>query len=137
MEPVAIVVAYLAAVYIVLRGPLLVAPEAAVVLERRLMYATARRLRIVGGLILVLYGAPLIVTARQARTAQGDIALWIEAFGWFVAAVAIGIIAAPGPWKRFFESFWDAVSDPPVLRVLGALGVAFGLFLGWVAFFVL
>ena len=137
MEPIAIVVAYLAVVYIVLRGPLLVAPEAAVVLERRLMYATARRLRIVGGLILVLYGAPLIVTARQARTAQGDIALWIEAFGWFVAAVAIWIITAPGPWKRFFDSFWDAVSDPPVLRALGALGVAFGLFLGWVAFFVL
>ena len=137
MEPIAIVVAYLAAVYIVLRGPLLVAPEAAVVLERRLMYATVLRLRIVGGLILVLYAAPLIVTARQARTAQGDIALWIETFGWFVAAAAIWIIAAPGPWKRFFESFWDAVSDPPVLRALGALGVAFGLFLGWVAFFVL
>ena len=137
MEPIAIVVAYLAVVYIVLRGPLLVAPEAAVVLERRLMYATARRLRIVGGLILVLYAAPLIVTARQACTAQGDIALWIETFGWFVAAAAIWIIAAPGPWKRFFESFWDAVSDPPVLRALGALGVAFGLFLGWVAFFVL
>ena len=137
MEPIAIVVAYLAVVYIVLRGPLLVAPEAAVVLERRLMYATVRRLRIVGGLILVLYAAPLIVTARQARTAQGDIALWIETFGWFVAAAAIWIIAAPGPWKRFFESFWDAVSDPPVLRALGALGVAFGLFLGWVAFFVL
>ena len=137
MEPIAIVVAYLAVVYIVLRGPLLVAPEAAVVLERRLMYATVRRLRIVGGLILVLFAAPLIVTARQARSAQGEIALWIETFGWFVAAAAIWIIAAPGPWKRFFESFWDAVSDPPVLRALGALGVAFGLFLGWVAFFVL
>ena len=137
MEPIAIVVAYLAVVYIVLRGPLLGAPEAAVVLERRLMYATVRRLRIVGGLILVLYAAPLIVTARQARTAQGHIALWIETFGWFVAAAAIWIIAAPGPWKRFFESFWDAGSDPPVLRALGALGVAFGLFLGWVAFFVL
>ena len=137
MDPIAIVVAYLAVVYIVLRGPLLVAPEAAVVLERRLMYATVRRLRIVGGLILVLYAAPLIVTARQARTAQGDIALWIETYGWFVAAAAIWIIAAPGPWKRFFESFWDAVSDPPVLRALGALGVAFGRFLGWVAFFVL
>ena len=137
MEPVAIVMAYLGAFYAVFRVPLLVAPEAAVVLERRLMYATVRRLRIVGGLILVLYAAPLIVTARQARTAQGDIALWIETFGWFVAAAAIWIIAAPGPWKRFFESFWDAVSDPPVLRALGALGVAFGLFLGWVAFFVL
>ena len=137
MEPIAIVMAYLAAFYIVLRGPLLIAPEAAVIFERRVMYATARRLRIFGGLMLVLYAAPLIVTAHQARADQGDIALWIEAFGWFVAAGLVWVIAAPGPWKRFLELFWDAVSDPPVLRALGALGVAFGLFLGWVAFFVL
>ena len=137
MEPLAIVVAYLAVVYIVLRGPLLVAPEAAVRLERRLMYATARRLRIFGGLLLVMYAAPLIVAARQARNAQGDVALWIETFGWFVAATAVWVIAAPGPWKRFLESFWAAVSAPPVLRALGGLGVAVGLFLGWVAFFVL
>ena len=136
MEPVAIVMAYLGAFYVVFRVPLLVAPEAAVVLERRLMYATVRRLRIVGGLILVLYAAPLIVTARQARTAQGDIALWIEAFGWFVAASMVWLIAVPGPWKRFLEFFWAAVSDPPLLRAMGALSVAFGLFLGWVAFFV-
>ena len=136
MEPLAIVMAYLAAFYIVLRGPLLVAPKAGVAFERRLMYATTGRMRIFGGLMLVLY-APLIVTARQAHTTQGDITLWIEGFGWFVAAFAVWFIAAPGRWKRFFDSFWDAVSDPPVLRAFGALGVAFGLFLGWVAFFVL
>lgn len=134
MEPIAIVMAYLAAFYIVLRGPLLIAPEAAVIFERRVMYATARRLRIFGGLMLVLYAAPLIVTARQA---QGDVALWIEAFGWFVAASMVWLIAVPGPWKRFLEFFWAAVSDPPLLRAMGALSVAFGIFLGWVAFFVL
>ena len=134
MEPVAIVMAYLGAFYVVFRVPLLVAPEAAVAFERRLMYATTRRLRICGGLGLLLYAAPLIVTARQA---QGDVALWIEAFGWFVAASMVWFIAAPGPRKRFLEFFWAAVSDPPLLRAMGALSVAFGIFLGWVAFFVL
>ncbi len=133
MEPVAIVMAYLGAFYVVFRVPLLVAPEAAVAFERRLMYATTRRLRTCGGLGLLLYAAPLIVTARQA---QGDVALWIEVFGWFVAASMVWFIAVPGPWKRFLEFFWAAVSDPPLLRAMGALSVAFGLFLGWVAFFV-
>ena len=44
MEPLAIVIAWWAAFYILFRGPLLVAPEAWVVFERRLMYATTQRL---------------------------------------------------------------------------------------------
>ncbi|MGE4605265.1 MAG: hypothetical protein AAEJ52_00820 [Myxococcota bacterium] len=136
MEPMAIVMAFLAVFYIVFRGPLVVAPRAAIAFERRL-YATTGRLRSFGWVILVLYAAPLILTARQAHTAPGDAAVWIERFGWFAAASAVWIIATPGPWKRFMDSFWDAVSDPPVLRAIGVLSVAFGLFLGWVAFFVL
>ena len=134
MEPLAIVIAWWAAFYILFRGPLLVAPEAWVVFERRLMYATTRRLQIFGGVMLVLYAAPLIVTGREA---QGDVAFWAEAFGWFAAACFAWILVTPGPWKRFLESFWNLVSDPPLLRALGALGVAFGLSLGWLAFFVL
>ena len=84
--------------------------------------------------MLVLYAAPLIVTGREA---QGDVAFWAEAFGWFAAACFAWILVTPGPWKRFLESFWNWASDPPLLRALGAFGVAFGLFLGWLAFFVL
>ena len=127
MEPMAIVMAFLAVFYIVFRGPLVVAPRAAIAFERRL-YATTGRLQIFGGVMLVLYAAPLIVAARQV---QGSIAIWSEACGWFAAACFVWIIAAPGPWKRFLEFFWDAFSAPPLLRAMGASGVAFGLFLGW------
>ena len=134
MEPLSIVIAWWAAFYILFRGPLLIAPEAWVVFERRLMYATPGRLRIFGGVMLVLYVVPLIVTGHLA---QGGIAFWAEAFGWFAAASFAWILVTPGSWKRFLESFWNLVSDPPLLRALGALGVAFGLSLGWLAFFVL
>ena len=134
MDPLAIVIACWAAFYIFFRGPLLVAPEAWVGFERRLMYATTGRLRIFGGAMLVLLAAPLVVTARQT---QGSIAFWAEGFGWFAAASMVWFIAAPGPWKRFLESLWDLLSDPPLLRAMGALGLAFGLFLGWVALFAL
>ena len=137
MEPIAIVTAFVAALYIVGRGPLVVAPAATVAFRRRLLYSTPGRLRIFGGLLLVLVAAPLIVTARQARAAQGDIAIWIEGFGWFAAAAAVWVIAVPGLWQRLADSFWDAASDPALRRAIGVLNVAFGLFLGWVAFFVL
>ncbi|MGE4607635.1 MAG: hypothetical protein AAEJ52_12915 [Myxococcota bacterium] len=71
------------------------------------------------------------------RQAQGGIAFWAEASGWFASVYFVWTIAAPGPWKRFLEFFWDAFLAPPLLRAMGAFGVAFGLFLGWVAFFVL
>ena len=134
MEPLAITIAWWAVFYIVFRGPLLAAPEAWIVIERRLTYASPGRLRIFGGVMLALYAVPLIVTGRQV---QGGIAFWAEAFGWFAAACFAWILVTPGPWKRFLESFWNVVSDPPLLRAMGAFGVAFGLFLGWLAFFVL
>ena len=136
MEPIAIVTAILAALYIVGRGPLLVAPAATVAVYRRLIFSTRGRIRIFGGL-LVLIAVPLIVTAGQARAAHGDITILIEGMGWLAAAAAVWVIAAPGPFQRLAMSFWDAVSNPALLRAIGALNVAFGLGLGWVAFFVL
>ncbi len=134
MDALAIVIACWAAFYILFRGPLLVAPKTWVSFEQRLMYATPGRLRIFGGAVLVLLAAPLIVTARQR---QGSIAFWAEGFGWLVAASMVWFIAAPGFWKRLLEIFWGVLSDPPLRRMMGVLGLAFGLFLGWVAIFAL
>ena len=83
----------------------------------------------------MLVAVPLIVTARQARADQGEITIWIEGFGWLVTVLMVLIIAAPSWWQRFAISYWDA--DPAQLWIHSLLKVSFGLFLCWVAFFVL
>jgi len=84
-----------------------------------------------------LVAAPLVITARQAPLEQQDITIWFEGMGWFTAAAMVWVIAFPGLWLRFMFSFWDAASDPDLLRAIGVLNLAIGLGLGWVAFFVL
>lgn len=133
MEPISIVLAYLAVFYIVLRAPYLFAPEAAVDYERRLIYATARRLRIVGVWILALYGVPLIVAVRHSSTVGGEAAFWLDVLGWLTVASSLWLIAAPASVKWLMDWFWAALS-PALLRATGAVSVAFGLFLAWAAY---
>ena len=133
MEPIAIVTAFVAVLYIVGRGGLAVAPAATAAFYRRQL-ATPGRIRVFGGL-LVLVAAALVVTARQARAAQGDITILIEILGWLAAVAAVWVIAAPGPSGRLMGSFYSA--SELTLRVFGVLNLVFGLCLGWIAFFVL
>ncbi len=137
MDPLAVVTAILAALHVVYGVPPIVAPSAAVVLERRLFYSTPARLRMVGVLLLVPVALPLIATARDARAAHGEVSLWLEGLGWFAAAASVWTIAAPGLWQRLAVSFWDAVDEPALRRAVGVFSVAFGVFLGWIALFVL
>ena len=124
MEPVAIVTAIVAALYIMGKGPLLVAPTATAAFYRRL-FSTPGGVRIFGGL-LVLLAAALIVTARQARDTQGGITILIEGFGWITAACAVWPVAAPGGFQRLMDAIYAPPNEP--LRGIGALGVPFGLF---------
>jgi hypothetical protein len=136
MQPIAVVAAFMAALFILGRGPLVVAPAATVAFYRRAL-STPGGLRILGVLLLVLVAAPLAFTARQTPVEQRHITIWFEGAGWFTAAAMIWVIAFPGLWQRLMSSFWDAVSDPDLLRAMGVLNLAIGLGLGWVAFFVL
>ena len=133
MEPVAIVTAFVAALYIAGKGPLLVAPAATANFYRRLL-STPGGARIFGGL-LVLLAAALIVTARQAREAQGGITILIEGFGWITAAAAVWPVAAPGAFHRLMDAFYAPPNEP--LRAVGALAGFVGLVFGLVAFSVM
>jgi hypothetical protein len=62
MEPIAIVTALLAALYIVGRGPLVIAPAATVEVYRR-MLSSSGRIRVFGS-SLALLAVPLVVSAR-------------------------------------------------------------------------
>jgi uncharacterized protein YjeT (DUF2065 family) len=133
MEPVAIVTAFVAALYIVGKGPLLVAPAATAAFYRRLL-STRGRVRIFGSL-LVLLAAALIVTARQAREAQGGITILIEGFGWITAASAVWTVAASGSFQRLMDAFYAPPNEP--LRAFGAFGLVAGLVFGMFAFSVM
>ena len=135
MEPIAIVTAIVAALYIFGRGPLAVAPAATVDFYRR-QFLSPGRIRLFGGLMILL-GAALIATARQARAAHGDITILVEVLGWMAIAAFVLVIVAPGQFVRLTNSFWDSVPSPAVRRAIGVLNIAIGLGLGWIAFFVL
>ncbi len=134
MEPIAIVTAFVGVLYIVGRVGHVVAPAASVAYYRRLV-SSPWRIRLSGVLLFVLVAVPLIVTARQARADKGEITIWIEGFGWLVTVLMVWVIAAPGWWQRFANSYWDA--DPAHIWAHSLLKVSFGLFLCWVAFYVL
>ena len=134
MEPIAIVTAFVGVLYIVGRIGHVVAPTVALAYYRRLS-SSPGRIRFIGVLLLALVAVPLIVTARQASADKGEITIWIEGFGWLVTVLMVWIIATPGWWQRFAKSYWDA--NPTQLRIHSLLKVSFGLFLCWVAFFVL
>ena len=132
MEPIAIVTVILAALYIVGRGPLVFAPEATVEVYRR-MLATNVRTRVFGS-FLALLAAALIVTARMGRAEHGGITILIEFMGWLTAAAAGFVLVAPGTLSRLLMGFWDSVESHAARRAFGALNIAFGVGLGWVAF---
>ncbi len=132
MEPIAIVTVILAALYIVGRGPLVFAPAATVEVYRR-MFATTGRTRVFGA-FLALLAVPLVITARLGRAEHGDITILIEVMGWITAAAAVFVLVAPGTIKRLVIGFWDAVESHAARRAFGAVNIALGVVLGWVAF---
>lgn len=135
MSPLAVVLAYLAVVVIVVRGPLAFAPEATVDRFKRWFFPSDTRLRLMGVAMLVLIAAPLIVAVRVTPPAHPHV-VWLEALGWLVAAGGAFVIVLPKPARRLVDGVL-AGAPTPVLRVLGVANIAFGLFLAWLAFSVL
>ena len=58
-----------------------------------------------------------------------------ECFGWLAAGFTVFVIAAPNRWQRFANSYWDA--EPAQLWTHSLVKVTFGVFLCWLALFVL
>ena len=113
------------------------APSAAIVVERRLLYPTPARLRVIGVSLLALVALPLTLTADDPVAPQGGVARWLAAYAWLSAASLIWPIVAPASCQRFAVSFWEALDDLAVRRLVGLFSVAFGFCLGWLAWSVL
>jgi uncharacterized protein YjeT (DUF2065 family) len=135
MEPIAILVAFIGLLFMLGRGPMLFAPTATVDFYRRLISKTELIRRL--GILILLLAVLVIATGRQAEAEHAGIAGAVEVFGWILAGVAIWLMASPKTYQRLALSIIDAISDPAVLRVIGALSIAIGLALVWTAFAVL
>lgn len=132
MSLLGVVVAYLAVVVFVVRGPLAFAPEATASRLNRWFFSSHTRLRRIGVGMLPLIATPLILTARMTPPVHPGVG-WFEALGWLVAGAAALLITLPKPMCRLMGEIL-AGAPTPVLRVLGVVNIAFSLFLFWVAF---
>ena len=110
---------------VVIRAPLLIAPQTTLRVFRRLI-RTPARVRAFGlGLLLCGVALGLAVRAEPGFAARG-----LEWFGWIAfAGAGLGLVAFPRSAQRFVESILHAVSDSGILRALGALSVGVGLLL--------
>ena len=135
MEPLVIVTLLVATIFVVGRGGYVIAPRATADFYRRSVFSTNSRVRALGGALLVLVAVPLLVTVSQAPAGPGGMLVLLNVLGWLAAAAGLWVIAMPGVCRRLAGRFLEA-SDC-ALRIRGALGVAFGLFLGRYALFVL
>jgi uncharacterized protein YjeT (DUF2065 family) len=119
-----------------LGGSLVFDPQGTLAFYRRVIYSTHGRIRLLGLGLVVLVAVPMVVTARDAPLAQAGVTVWLQGLGWLGGVAGLLVMAAPGFCKRMVESTLFDFPDA-VLRVLGVVNIAFGLFLGWVAFAVL
>ncbi len=136
MEPVAIVTLFVGALYVAGRGGYVIAPRATADFYRRTVFRTDGSVRVFGGAMLILVAVPLLGTVRNAPVAPDGILVILEVLGWLAAAAGLCVVAAPGVCRRLADRKLLDASDS-VLRSIGVLSVAFGLFLGWNALFVL
>ena len=132
MESLASLTLLLAVLIIVSRGALLVAPQATVRAFRRLLEYPSR-LRLMG-LLFALLGVGFVQSAPQAALHQPTASTALTVVGWGILVAAAWLVLWPRGYQRLAEPVLDAVSDSSVLRVLGGLGVLFGLGVAWLAF---
>lgn len=131
MSPLAVVLVYVAAVVVALRGPLAFAPDATVARLERWFFSSDERFRLVGLGMLVGLAAPLIVAARTTPGAYPT-TRWVEALGWLVVAGGACVVIAPTPTRRMVEGIIGG-APTSALRAIGVINIAFGAFLVWVA----
>ena len=111
-------------ILIVVRSPLIFAPERTIDFYRRLI-ATDTRVRIVGVLLAVI-GLSMIGLAWGSTETVPRV---LFGFGWFLAVGAAVLLGFSSRWRRMAESFLDLARDgmdPLVLRAIGVLAVAIG-----------
>ena len=125
MSQLAIVCIVLGMVFIIVRGPLLVAPTTTLRLYRKLVETDAR-LRITG-VVVASIGLAMLTSASESGHAAAVI-FWI--WGWFLLALSLpfGVLSV-ALFRWVFEVFLDIMDNSDLPRIVGVLNLGFGALL--------
>ena len=121
MNSLATVSVFVGILLIMVRGPLLFAPEATLQTYRKLI-ADETRIRIIG-VFAAMLGVAMISSAWGA---DQPAAIIISILGWIVALVAPLLLMLPAFYQYLADSFLDM--STAAARVIGVLSVAVGGF---------
>jgi hypothetical protein len=124
MNGLAVVTILFGVLVIVIRSPLIFAPERTIDFYGRLV-ATDTRVRLIG-VILAVFGLSMIGFAWGST---GTASRFLLGFGWFLGFGAAVLLGFTSRWRGFAESFMGLMRDGMdalVLRAIGAIAVAVG-----------
>lgn len=122
MSAFAIFVVILGVLILVSRGPLIVAPQRTRDLYLRLLDDGNHHRLLLAGMI----GAVGAVGAWAAVGATGTIAAVIRGVSLLMVAVAVVMIARPGPVCKLASKVWMSFNET-TMRVIGAVSVLLGV----------
>jgi uncharacterized protein YjeT (DUF2065 family) len=129
MSELAIVTTAFGVLIVLVRGPLIFAPQATLGIYRKLL-ETHARIRVVGVCVAAL-GIALALSARGVDQTAAQV---IFALGCLMGLfAAIPLLVYPSVYKGLADSFLAAVDDSTTLRAFGVLAVGIGavfLYLG-------
>ena len=132
MDSLSIICIAVGILVIVGRGPLIFAPSATLRFYDRWLLSTNARFRALGAVIATLAMALLF-----SDFGEGVLAGLLRTFGWFMATVSLLLVVLPNVFRRFIQNILGHVEksvDERIMRIVGFLGVVFGLPLIYVGY---
>ena len=133
MDSLSIICIGVGIVVIVSRAPLIFAPSATL-RSTRWLFSTNARCRAFGVMFATLAMALLF-----SDFGVGALAGFLHAAGWVVATVALLFLVLPNVLRRILRTIFGYIEksvDERIMRVVGFLGVVFGLALIYVGVYV-
>ena len=134
MDSLSIICIAVGILVIVRRGPLIFAPSATLRFYDRWILSTNARFRAFGVVIATLAMALLF-----SDFGKGVLAGLLHTFGWFMATVALLFLLLPNVLRRFIQTIFGYIEksvDDGIVRIVGFVGVVFGLALIYVGVYV-
>ncbi len=133
MDPLSIICIGVGIFVIVSRAPLIFAPSATL-RSTRWFFSTNARCRAFGVMFATLAMALLF-----SDFGVGALAGLLHTVGWLTATVALLFLVLPNVLRRILETIFGYIEksvDERIMRIVGSLGVVFGLALIYVGVYV-